>query len=59
MSLARVGSQFRAKHRIALFVAAICGWVLLITVLHFRNERGSRTIKGATELLEIGALPVT
>jgi hypothetical protein len=59
MSLTRIGSQFRARHRIALFIAAICGWVLLITALHFRNERGSRTVKGATELLEIGALPVT
>ena len=59
MSLARMRSQFRARHRVALFVAAICGWVVLITVLHLRNDRGSRTIKGATELLEIGALPVT
>jgi hypothetical protein len=59
MSLSRTGSPFRARHRIALFVAAIGAWVLLITALHLRNERGSRTIKGATELLEIGALPVT
>ena len=57
--LARMGSQFRARHRIALFVAAIFVWVVLITGLHLRNERGSRSAKGATELLEIGALPVT
>ena len=59
MSLARTRSRFRARHRVALFVAAICGWVVLITGLHLRNERGSRVTKGATELLEIGALPVT
>ena len=59
MSLGRKLLQFRERHRVALFIAALGGWALLIAGLHHRSERGPRTIKGATQLLEIGALPVT
>jgi hypothetical protein len=45
------------RYRGALFVVAYCGWAVLIRDVHLRIE--SQSMKGAAELLDIGALPVT
>lgn len=58
-SLAATLSRFGQRHRGALFVVACCGWALLIRDVHLRVESGPRGGKGAAELLDIGALPVT
>jgi len=58
-SLAATLSRFGQRHRGALFVVACCGWALLIRDVHLRVERGPQGAKGAAELLDIGALPVT
>ena len=47
------------NHRGKLFAGALLGWALVIVVLHRWSEAGPRTVKGAAELLDIGALPVT
>jgi hypothetical protein len=52
-------SRFRHRYRGALFIVACCGWALLIRDVHLRVESGPRGAKGAAELLDIGALPVT
>jgi hypothetical protein len=45
--------------RSAVVIVAYCGWALLIRDVHLRIESGPRGGKGAAELLDIGALPVT
>jgi len=50
-----VGRRFRG----ALFIGGFCAWALLIRGVHQRLESGPRSTKGARELLDIGALPVT
>ncbi len=45
------------RYRTPLLVAGVLAWVVGITYLHFARNR--RTTKGAAELLQIGALPVT
>ena len=47
------------RHRAAFLTAGILAWVALISMLHTRGIWGGGTAKGATELLQIGALPVT
>ena len=47
------------NHRGKLFAGVLAGWFLVIIVLHRWSEGGPRTVKGAAELLDIGALPVT
>ncbi|HMC19022.1 MAG TPA: hypothetical protein VKH16_07335 [Gemmatimonadales bacterium] len=47
------------RYRGALLLAAYCGWALLIRDVHVRVETGPRGGKGARDLLDIGALPVT
>jgi len=46
------------RREVAFLVLGIAGWVALISALHLRGVWGGAT-KGAGELLEIGALPVT
>jgi hypothetical protein len=58
-SFAATVSRLRHRYRGALFVVAYCGWALLIRDVHLRLESGPRSNKGAAELLDIGALPVT
>ena len=58
-SLAAMVSRFGRRFRGALFIAGFCAWALLIRGVHQRLESGPRSIKGAAELLDIGALPVT
>ena len=41
------------------FGVGFCAWALLIRGVHQRLESGPRRTKGAAELLDIGALPVT
>jgi len=45
------------RYRTPLLVVGVLAWVVGITYLHFARNR--RTTKGAAELLQIGALPVT
>jgi hypothetical protein len=52
-------SRFGHRYRAALFIVAFCAWAVLIREVHLRLESGPRAVNGATELLEIGALPVT
>ena len=59
MSLSAKATRFWEKHRRALVFLSVCGWALFIVVTYRRSQSGPRTIKGAGELLEIGALPVT
>ena len=59
MSLKDKASRFWKRNRRALLVSTFGGWALLILALHRWSDAGARTIKGATELLDIGALPVT
>ena len=47
------------RYRGALLLAAYCGWALLIRDVHVRVETGPGGGKGARDLLDIGALPVT
>ncbi len=47
-----------ARYRIWILPAAALAWVLIISVLHLKRDSGGTT-KGAAELLQIGALPVT
>jgi hypothetical protein len=58
-SLAATVSRFGRRYRGALLIVAFCGWALLIRGVHLRLESGPRSTKGAGELLDIGALPVT
>ena len=59
MSLTESASRFTRWRRRIFFIAAAGGWMLLITALHWQTQRGPRSLQGATELLDIGALPVT
>ena len=52
-------SRFGRRYRGALLIGAYCGWALLIREVHLGVESGPRSIEGAAELLDIGALPVT
>jgi len=52
-------SRFGRRFRGALFIVGYCAWALTIRDVHQRLESGPRPIKGARELLDIGALPVT
>ena len=52
-------SRFAGRFRGALFIGGFCAWALLIRGVHQRLESGPRRTKGAAELLDIGALPVT
>jgi hypothetical protein len=56
--LAATASRLARRYRAALFIVAFCGWALLIREVHLRAE-GARSTKGAAELLDIAALPVT
>ncbi len=52
-------SRYWQRYRRPLVIAAILGWALFITVAYRRGQDRPGTTKGAGELLEIGALPVT
>jgi hypothetical protein len=55
----QTGGWFR-RHRLLILAGLAAAWVGGITMAHFREEsRGRGTNKGAKELLQIGALPVT
>jgi len=55
----QTGGWFR-RHRLLILGGLAAAWVGGITMEHFRGEaRGRGTTKGAKELLQIGALPVT
>ena len=58
-SLTTMVSRFAGRFRGALFIGGFCAWALLIRGVHQRLESGPRRTKGAAELLDIGALPVT
>ncbi|MGH7559378.1 MAG: hypothetical protein ACREMD_16665 [Gemmatimonadota bacterium] len=47
------------RTRVILCVAGLTGWVVLVSTLHLGGFWTGGTSKGAAELLEIGALPVT
>lgn len=48
------------KYRLALLAGGIAAWFAVVTITHQRSEARARgTNKGAKELLQIGALPVT
>ena len=47
------------RYRGPLIIAGFCAWAVLIGGIHLRLQSGPRSLKGATELLDIGALPVT
>ncbi len=48
------------KYRLALLAGGIAAWFGVVTITHQRSEARARgTTKGAKELLQIGALPVT
>ena len=51
-------SRFGRRFRAAFLIGAYCGWAVLIRDVHLRAESGPGG-KGAAELLDIGALPVT
>jgi hypothetical protein len=56
---ARSGT-FWVRFRIPIIIAAVAGWVVLISLVYLRPSRaGSSANKGTQELLKIGALPVT
>jgi hypothetical protein len=59
MPLKEKARRFWSRHRGALSITALCAWALVIIALHRWSEGGPRTLKGAAELLDIGALPVT
>jgi len=48
----------RSRLRIPIILASVAGWIVFISVLYLRVAHGGTT-KGAGELLQIGALPVT
>ena len=58
-SVTAMVSRFGRRFRGALFIVGYCAWALTIRDVHQRLESGPRPIKGARELLDIGALPVT
>ena len=47
-----------SRYRTPLIFGAVAVWVAIVSVAKLRPDRAS-TSKGAKELLEIGALPVT
>jgi hypothetical protein len=48
------------KYRLVLLAGGIAAWFAVVTIAHQRAEARARgTNKGAKELLQIGALPVT
>ena len=48
------------KYRLAFLACGIAAWFAVVTIAHQRSETRARgTNKGAKELLQIGALPVT
>jgi len=49
----------RRRLRMALVVSGVAGWVALVSTLHVKEVWTGGTTKGAAELLQIGALPVT
>lgn len=51
--------SFWSKYRTAIIFGAVAAWVATISVGKLGRDRAASTTKGATELLEIGALPVT
>ncbi len=56
MSSAAMPPSRWKRYRLPLLALGIVGWLAGVTTLH---RSYSRTTKGATELLQIGALPVT
>ncbi|HEY6208067.1 MAG TPA: hypothetical protein VIW28_03350 [Gemmatimonadales bacterium] len=52
-------SRFGRRFHGALLIVGFCAWAGLIRGVHQWLESGPRPIKGAGELLDIGALPVT
>ena len=58
-SLAATVSRLGHRYRAALLIVAYCGWAVVIRDAHLRAESGPGGMKGAGELLDIGALPVT
>jgi hypothetical protein len=58
-SLAAMVSRFGRRFHGALLIVGFCAWAGLIRGVHQWLESGPRPIKGAGELLDIGALPVT
>lgn len=59
MSIARFAASGR-RHRRAVVACLVGAWVLGISWAHGRLTAALRpAVEGATELLEIGALPVT
>ncbi len=60
MPMVVAAKRFWEAHRWAIVAGLIGSWVLSITLLHHTIERaGLGTYKDPTELLQIGALPVT
>jgi len=49
----------RRRFRLTLVAAGVAGWVALVSTLHIKEVWTGGTTKGAAELLQIGALPVT
>lgn len=48
-----------SRFRIPLILGSVVAGVALLSLAHLRDGPSSGTNKGATELLQIGALPVT
>lgn len=48
-----------SRFRIPLILGSYVGVVALLSIAHLRTSRTGGTNKGAAELLQIGALPVT
>ncbi len=53
------GKSLWRRHRLAALAVGALAWVALISTLHIKGVWVAGSAKGATELLEIGALPVT
>lgn len=57
LATARTTRSAWQRSRTPLLAIGLLTWLAAITALHHSHNR--RTTKGATELLQIGALPVT
>lgn len=50
---------FWSRYRMPIIFGAVAAWVAFISFARLRPDRAASTSEGASELLEIGALPVT
>lgn len=58
--MAEGAGSFWRRHRRWMVVGLVAGWVAVISLSHaWLSRRPAGTTKGARELLQIGALPVT